>query len=167
MKSYYNDHQFYNHLEEWIGAVLLAVMLVMLFVQVILRYVLHASVAWISEYALYMFMYFVFLACSGAFLRNDHIQIIALIQKLPTKAQDAANLFLYSVNLIFVIVIAYFSMTRVLDQIAMKTVSITMFPLWIMSASLLVGMAASAIRCIMNIYCIITVEFLHRKGGES
>lgn len=32
-----------------------------------------------------MFMYFVFLAYSGAFLRNDHIQIVAVIDKLPEK----------------------------------------------------------------------------------
>ena len=72
MKAYYNENKFYNHLEEWVGAVLLAVMVVMLFVQVVMRYIFKASAAWISEYSLYMFMYFVFLACSGAFLRNDH-----------------------------------------------------------------------------------------------
>lgn len=34
MKAYYNENKFYNHLEEWVGAVLLAVMVVMLFVQI-------------------------------------------------------------------------------------------------------------------------------------
>lgn len=38
MKAYYNENKFYNHLEEWVGAVLLAVMVVMLFVQVVMRY---------------------------------------------------------------------------------------------------------------------------------
>ena len=87
MKAYYNENKFYNHLEEWVGAVLLAVMVVMLFVQVVMRYIFKASAAWISEYSLYMFMYFVFLACSGAFLRNDHIQIVAVIDKLPGKVK--------------------------------------------------------------------------------
>lgn len=163
MKTYYNESKFYNRLEEAIGAVLLAIMVVMLFVQVIMRYVFKTSAAWISEYALYMFMYFVFLACSGAFLRNDHIQIIALIEKLPERLKAVANLFLYIVNMIFVSIVAYVVFLRVLDQIQMKTVSITQFPLWLMSASLLVGMAASAIRCLMNIYFIIRYEFINRK----
>lgn len=53
MKAYYNENKFYNHLEEWVGAVLLAVMVVMLFVQVVMRYIFKASAAWISEYSLY------------------------------------------------------------------------------------------------------------------
>lgn len=167
MKSYYDESKFYNRLEEGIGAVLLAVMVVMLFVQVIMRYVFKTSAAWISEYALYMFMYFVFLACSGAFLRNDHIQIIALLDKLPGKLKDAANLFLYVVNLMFVSVIAYHTLLRVLDQMKMKTVSITQFPLWMMSASLLVGMAASGIRCLMNICYIIRIEFIGGGKGDK
>lgn len=68
------------------------------FVQVVMRYIFKASAAWISEYSLYMFMYFVFLACSGAFLRNDHIQIVAVIDKLPGKVKEAAHLFLYVVD---------------------------------------------------------------------
>lgn len=166
MKSYYNEAKFYNRLEEAIGAVLLAVMVVMLFVQVIMRYVFKTSAAWISEYALYMFMYFVFLACSGAFLRNDHIQIVAVIEKLPGKAKAAANLVLYVVNMMFVSVVAYYVLLRMLDQMKMKSVSITQFPLWLMSASLFVGMGASAIRCLMNIYFIIRYEFMNREGDK-
>ncbi|RGZ01566.1 TRAP transporter small permease [Clostridium sp. AM58-1XD] len=166
MKAYYNENKFYNHLEEWIGAVLLAVMVVMLFVQVVMRYVFKASAAWISEYALYMFMYFVFLACSGAFLRNDHIQIVAVIEKLPGKIKEAAHLFLYIVNMLFSAVVGYYVFLRVLDQFKMKTVSITQFPMWLMSASLLLGMGASVIRCLMNIYFIIRYEFMNGKEGK-
>ncbi|WP_101875643.1 TRAP transporter small permease [Lachnoclostridium edouardi] len=166
MKAYYNENKFYNHLEEWVGAVLLAVMVVLLFVQVIMRYVLKTSAAWISEYCLYMFMYFVFLACSGAFLRNDHIQIVAVIEKLPGKMKDLANLFLYIVDLIFVTAVGYYVLLRVLDQMAMKTVSITQFPMWLMSASLLLGVGASAVRCLMNIYFIIRYEFLNSREGK-
>ena len=166
MKAYYNENKFYNHLEEWVGAVLLAVMVVMLFVQVVRRYIFKASAAWISEYSLYMFMYFVFLACSGAFLRNDHIQIVAVIDKLPGKVKEAAHLFLYVVDFLFVTVVGYYVFLRVIDQFQMKTVSITQFPLWIMSASLFVGMGASAIRCLMNIYFIIRYEFISGREGE-
>ena len=56
MKAYYNENKFYNHLEEWVGAVLLAVMVVMLFVQVVMRYIFQTSAPWISEYSLYKFM---------------------------------------------------------------------------------------------------------------
>ena len=166
MKAHYNEKKLINNLEEWIGAILLALMVVMLFVQVVLRYVFKQSVSWISEYALYMFMYFVFLSCSGAFLRNDHIQIVALLEKMPGKMKAGMNLFLYVVNFGFVSVIAYHVFLRVLDQIQMKTVSITQFPLWAMSASLLVGMAASAVRCLMNIYFIIRYDLIGEKGGE-
>lgn len=167
MKSYYDEKKFYNHLEEWIGAFLLAVMLVMLFVQVVMRYIFKGSIAWISEYALYMFMYFVFLACSGAFLRNDHIQIVALIAKLPGKAEAAAHLLIYIVNIVFSLNIGYYVLLKVIDQMQLQTVSITQFPLWIMSASLLLGMGASVIRCLMNVYFIIRFELLNPKQKEE
>ncbi|MDD2980796.1 MAG: TRAP transporter small permease [Hespellia sp.] len=167
MKSHYNDKKFYNHLEEWIGAGLLAVMIVMLFVQVVLRYVFKSSVSWISEYALYMFMYFVFLACSGAFLRNDHIQIIAVIDKLPEKIKYIVHLLIYVVDLLFEMEIGYYTFLKVTDQMAMQTVSITQFPMWIMSASLLLGMGASAIRCLMNIYFIIKFDLMGREEKEE
>lgn len=167
MKSYYDEKKFYNHLEEWIGAFLLAVMLVMLFVQVVMRYIFKGSIAWISEYALYMFMYFVFLACSGAFLRNDHIQIVALIAKLPGRAEAVAHLLIYGVNIVFSLDIGYYVLLKVIDQMQLQTVSITQFPLWIMSASLLVGMGASVIRCLMNVYFIIRFELLHPEQKEE
>ena len=135
MKAYYNENKFYNHLEEWVGAVLLAVMVVMLFVQVVMRYIFKASAAWISEYSLYML-------------------------------KEAAHLFLYVVDFLFVTVVGYYVFLRVIDQFQMKTVSITQFPLWIMSASLFVGMGASAIRCLMNIYFIIRYEFISGREGE-
>ena len=57
MKAYYNENKFYNHLEEWVGAVLLAVMVVMLFVQVVMRYIFKASAAWISRiFTLYVYV---------------------------------------------------------------------------------------------------------------
>lgn len=160
MKTYYDDKKFYNHLEEWFGAFLLAVMLAMLFIQVVMRYVFKASAAWISEYALYMFMYFTFLACSGAFLRNDHIQIVAVLDLMPKKLRNAMYLILQLVDALFAGYIGYYTFLRVADQIKMNSLSITQFPLWIMSASLLVGMAGSVIRCAANIYFQIRYEWL-------
>ena len=167
MNTYYNDKKFYNHLEEWIGGVLLAIMLVMLFVQVVMRYVFHASCAWISEYALYMFMYFVFLACSGAFLRNDHIQIVAVIDRLPKKVKPFMHIFIMIVNIIFAADVMYFTIVRAIDQYQLNTVSITQFPMWIMTDSLAVGMGASIIRCTVNIYHLIRYDILHPGTKEA
>lgn len=167
MKPHYNEKRFYNHIEEWIGAVLLAIMLTMLFIQVIMRYIFKESIPWISEYTLYMFMYFVFLSCSGAFLRNDHIQITALIDKLPRIPNRIMYILICVVNIWFAENVVYYVWLRVVDQMQMNTVSITQFPLWIMSASLLVGMALSIIRCAMNIWFIVYYDFIKKEQKEE
>ena len=120
MNLYYNEKKFYNHLEEWCGAFLLAVMLVLLFAQVVSRYIFKASAAWISEYALYMFMYFTFLACSGAFLRNDHIQIVAVLELMPRKIRSIVYIILQFVNAVFAGYVGYYTFLRVVDQFQMN-----------------------------------------------
>ena len=164
MKLYYDDKKFYNHLEEWAGAVLVAIMLVCLFAQVILR-ICRISAAWISEYSLYMFMYMV--ACSAALLRNDHIQVVALIEKLPKRGQDIMHLFIMVVDIAFCGYVGYYAILKAIDQYQMNSVSIIMFPLWIMTASLIVGMVGSVIGCLMNIYFIIRYEFLQPGTKEG
>lgn len=167
MKLYYNDNKFYNHLEEWIGAVLVAIMLVCLFAQVIMRTIFKTSAAWISEYCLYMFMYMVFMAGSAALLRNDHIQVVALIEKLPKRGQDIMHLFIMVLDILFCSYVGYYTVLKAIDQYKMNTVSIIMFPLWIMTASLIIGMVGSVIRCLMNIYFIIRYEFIQPGTKEG
>lgn len=167
MKLHYNDKKFYNHLEERIGAVLLAVMLVCLFAQVIMRFCFKTSAAWISEYCLYMFMYMVFLACSAALLRDDHIQVVALVQKLPPRGQCVMHLFIMLADIVFCGYVSYYALLKAIDQFQMKTVSIIMFPLWIMTASLIVGMVSSVIRCCMNVYFIVRYDLLSLDAKEA
>ncbi|MCI8598071.1 MAG: TRAP transporter small permease [Lachnospiraceae bacterium] len=167
MNLYYNEKKFYNHLEEWCGAFLLAVMLVLLFAQVVSRYIFKASAAWISEYALYMFMYFTFLACSGAFLRNDHIQIVAVLELMPRKIRSIVYIILQFVNAVFAGYVGYYTFLRVVDQFQMNSLSITQFPLWIMSTSLLLGMTGSVIRCTANIYFQIRYEWIQPGTKEA
>lgn len=167
MKPRYNEKKFYNQIEQRIGAVLLTIMLIMLFIQVVLRYVFKASVSWISEYALYMFMYYVFLACSDAFMRMDHIQITALIDKLPKTFNRIMYIFIFLFNIWFAENVAYYVFLRVMDQMQMHTVSITQFPLWVMSASLLIGMILSIIRCAMNICFIVYYDFIKKDEKEG
>lgn len=167
MKLYYDDNKFYNHLEEWVGAVLVAIMLVCLFIQVIMRSIFHASAAWISEYCLYMFMYMVFLACSAALLRNDHIQVVALVELLPKRGQDIMRLIIMVLDIAFCGYVGYYAVLKAIDQFRLNTVSIIMFPLWIMTASLVVGMAGSVIRCLMNIYFILRYELIQPGTKEG
>ena len=86
---------------------------------------------------------------------------------LPEKVRDALYLFLQIVCCAFSCFIGYHTLLRVLDQMHMNTLSITQFPLWIMSASLLVGMVGSAIRCLVNVYFQIRYVWLYPGSKEE
>lgn len=73
----------YFEFEGAICAVMFAIMLVILFMQVILRFVFHAPNVWSEELARYLFIYIVYLASSYAVLERRHIRIDGLEKVFP------------------------------------------------------------------------------------
>lgn len=63
--------------EQAVCFVMFLFMLVILFIQVILRFVFHASNMWSEELSRYLFIYIVFLASSYAVTQRKHIKIDA------------------------------------------------------------------------------------------
>lgn len=77
-------------LKRWINdfeanacSILLFVMLIILFMQVVLRYVFNAPTAWSDELARYLFIWFAYLAASMCALSNTHIRIDILAKVWP------------------------------------------------------------------------------------
>lgn len=79
-----------NEFENYIGAALLLVMLVLLTLQVITRYVFKFSFTWTEELSTIMFVWLVYLGCSSAVLKGQHLRIDLLLEALKGKAKKAA-----------------------------------------------------------------------------
>jgi C4-dicarboxylate transporter DctQ subunit len=79
-----------NSLVEYIVCVLLTVMVVVVFLQVIFRFVLHSSLPWSEELSRYLMIWIVFLGASIGINKKSHIGVEALVILLPAVLQKWA-----------------------------------------------------------------------------
>lgn len=166
MIPHFNENKFYNHIEEYCSAFLMFAMLLLLFGQVVMRFVLSTSSPVIEEYSLYMFLYFVYFLSSNAFLRDEHIKIEALSSRLPQSLQLGLVVLIHLANILFSVIIVKYGMERVINQFEMGTRSATLFPLWIQAFSLPLGMACSLIRSVQYIFLVIKVDVFKKEGTD-
>lgn len=74
-------------LEDWIPALLMAVMCVLLCSEVVARYVLNHSIAWSSEIALICFVWLVYIGAVAVMRRRRHISVDALRDRLGPRGR--------------------------------------------------------------------------------
>ena len=79
MKGYGKFLDGIEKIEKLFLAVTVAIMIIVIIYQVILRYVFSASNAWSEELARYLFIYDVMVAAAIATRRNSHLQVDAFI----------------------------------------------------------------------------------------
>jgi len=88
--------------------VVLSVMTLLIFANVVLRYVVGSSIPWAEEAARYLMIWLTFLSSGLVMRHGGHISIDYLNQKLPRKAALALNLFNLVLILVCCVVIGYF-----------------------------------------------------------
>ncbi len=82
----------YDHLEEVIMIVLLAAMVVILFYQIIMRYLFNDSPAWTEEIARYMFIWETWVGISVGAKYGKHIEVTMLVDRLPERGRAALRI---------------------------------------------------------------------------
>ena len=90
-----------RHLEECIAGVCLSIMSVLVFYQVVMRYVFHRPTSWSDEIAVYAMLWSVYLSCSWAVRERAHIRVMNLINLFPGKARTAMTVLSDSVWFVF------------------------------------------------------------------
>ena len=73
------------HFEEFVAGFGLCVMSVLVFAQVVMRYVFHAPMSWSDEIAVYCMLWSVYLSASWAVRERAHIRVMNLIPLFPPR----------------------------------------------------------------------------------
>ena len=95
---------FILHVEEIIACIALAVMLCVIFLNVILRYVFRNPLNWSDELSMICLAYVTFVGGAAAYKRNLHFGIDIILDKLPEKARMAIRLL---TNFVFIFLFGY------------------------------------------------------------
>src|SRR5690606_28264097 len=99
--------RFVNRLEEGIIAFLLAAMVLLQFVQVILRYVFSAGLVWALEATTYMFAWMVMIGISYGIKAGSHIAVDALVNALPRGGKRTLGLIAVFLSAVYAVIMTY------------------------------------------------------------
>ena len=103
MKGYGKFLDGIEKIEKLFLAVTVAIMIIVITYQVILRYVFSASNAWSEELARYLFIYDVMVAAAIATRRNSHLQVDAFIGILKPRTKAIYTVIATIVGIVFLV----------------------------------------------------------------
>jgi C4-dicarboxylate transporter DctQ subunit len=79
--------KFLGQFEVYVGAVLSGLMFVVLFMQVVSRYVFNSSFSWSEEFALILFIWSIYFGATAAIRRRQHLRLEILLDRLKPKGK--------------------------------------------------------------------------------
>ena len=94
---------FDEHLEEYFLVTSLVVLVVIVFLQVVMRYVFQNSLTWSEELARYLFIWQVWIGASLATKRVRHLKVEILPDSLSPKGKKAINILATLISIGFVL----------------------------------------------------------------
>jgi len=142
-----------NQIEEYFLIIITALMSIVVFYQVFMRYVISSSPSWTAEFARLMFVWMVFIGVSYAIKRQRHIVIDLLPNMLKRNNKTILDIFANIAFLIFVLITVYYGY---ISSINTFKVGQEMIGLGIskgfMYLALPIGMSLSSIRILQHIW---------------
>jgi TRAP-type C4-dicarboxylate transport system permease small subunit len=126
----------FNRIEYYFLVFALAVMVAVIFTQVVMRFVFNNSLSWSEEFARYLFVWFSWMGVSAGVKDNDHLKVDILAAALEKrgliKPKEILNLIVYSIWLITTVIVAYYGVQIVQMQMRLNVVTPAMrLPVWI------------------------------------
>ena len=147
---------------EALMAFFLAVMIVLVFTNVVLRYVFSTGFEWSEEIARLCFIYLVYLGAIGTMRENQHLIIDSVLSRIPDIWQKAIY-FLVQVGIIWMMVV----LTRGSWQLVMQNLGdrwvATQFPIYLVYAVGLVTGVSIIVIALANLYRLVVLK---RPVGE-
>ncbi len=141
-----------DKLEMSICIVLMSTMSLLLFVQVIMRYVFGSSLSWSEELARYIFIWLIYLGISYGAKIMKHIKIEAALGLFPKRFRPYVVIIGDLIFLAFAIFITYTAYGVVKKQILLGQTSPAIgIPMWIVYSAPMVGFALTAIRQVQTL----------------
>lgn len=143
-----------EYLVEWLMALALAVMVVLIFTNVVLRYGFGSGLAWAEEVSRLMFVWLIFLGAILALRRHAHLGVELVQARLPRPWRRACAIVSHLLMLYGLVLFLYGSWTQTL--IGMGTYSTVLrFPLSFMASAGLLCAASMIVIVAANLWRIV------------
>ena len=141
-----------SNAEKVLASTLLAAIVLLIFGNVFMRYVMNASLSWGEELTLWLFVWFVWLGVSYAFHTGDHVRITVLRDVLSERARLFADVVIALLVLVFLVVLTIECIKLIRQPFVASQNSVVLgLPIPILYASAPVGAGLSAIRVVQHL----------------
>lgn len=138
-----------EHFEEYILIALSIFTVVVIFSQVVMRYVFNSSLSWSEEIARYGFIWLIYIGVSYGVKKRKHLRVDAITMLFEEKGTAVIKMIANILFLIFALVIAYYGLD-IVTKITRESAALQI-PMEYVYASLAIGMILTSIRLTQNI----------------
>jgi TRAP-type C4-dicarboxylate transport system permease small subunit len=107
----------WQNFERWIAAFLITFLTVILFVEVLFRYLFYQSIGWINEFSGFIFVWFLYLSVSYITGKDSHIRVQILDLFLPKRYIHYGDICMNFLWLAFNVLMTYYGIQLVLSVI--------------------------------------------------
>ena len=133
-------------IEKFVSCVCVSIMAVLVFANVIARYVFNHSLAFSDEMSTYLFVLMSFMGTAIAARRKAHLGLSIVTDRVSPKARKTINIVMYAIAALFCLLIVFFGIQMVVSQYQLGQETAAMqWPEWIYGSFVPVGAAFSAI----------------------
>ncbi|MCM3584884.1 TRAP transporter small permease [Mesobacillus maritimus] len=122
---------------------------VVIFLQVFMRYVVGDSLSWSEEIARYAFIWMIYLGVSYGVKKNKHLGVDAFLLLFEKKGQLIIGIIANLCFLVFAVVITYYGID-ILSRVTRESAAMQISLKWVYAAPV-VGMLLTSVRLIQNI----------------
>lgn len=135
------------------GTVALAVMLLLLTVEVILRYVFNTSTMISTEVGAYLFVAVLYFGLAHTLQKNEHISIRVVVHRLNPKAQQLLSQVVVVLNLLVSLVLVWRAWILVVDNFRTRSLfpSLLHTPQYIPQLPLAIGVTIFALQAAVEL----------------
>ena len=144
---------YFRNFEECMSGICLALMILSLLVQAVVRAVAGSAVAWAEELSRFCFIWAVFFAMALASKRCEHVCITVQFMKLNPKARFVVRIIRDLVWIFFNVFIAYTCCEVIAESIEFPEISQTLgFPKYFVEAVIPISFILSSVRILEDYY---------------
>lgn len=136
-----------DNLEAALGGLLLAGIVILITVQVVMRYVFQNALSWSEELTLWSFIWFIWIGIAYAFKERKHVKVTFFQDLLPANAKRMLEVVIDIAIVVFLITMTYQSYKLITLPYVLSQKSVVLnLPIAIMYASAPVGSLLSVFR---------------------
>jgi len=142
----------YDHFEEYFLVLTLSVSIVIIFIQVIMRYVFNNSLSWSEEAARFLFIWFSWLGISLGQKRGEHIKVTVLTDRFANMPKRTVSIVADVITLCILALLVKTGFSFMHSTFDIGSLSPAMrFPMWIIFLACPIGSFIMGIRVVAEL----------------